>query len=94
VPKVRCTSIPVRSLTGLTLEPGLTKLSAGERSSPMLRMSRYVMFKNGCRVEYCLLTVNQVYAEATIAFPLIVAASFAKANQAQKEEQPDAQTTA
>jgi hypothetical protein len=53
-----------------------------------------VVFKNGCRVEYCLLTVNQVYAEATIAFPLIVAASFAKANQAQKEEQPDAQTTA
>jgi deoxyhypusine synthase len=42
-----------------------------------------------------LLTANQVYAEATIAFPLIVAASFAKANQAEKEEQqPDAQTTA
>ena len=41
-----------------------------------------------------LLTVNQVYAEATIAFPLIVAASFAKADQVEKDEQPDAQTTA
>lgn len=43
---------------------------------------------------WTLLTLTQVYAEATIAFPLIVAASFAKANSEAKDglaAQADAQ---
>jgi deoxyhypusine synthase len=36
--------------------------------------------------------VFKVYAEATIAFPLIVAASFAKANPAAKDGQTSAPT--